>query len=83
MPNMGESHLAGEVLTIQSYATTPQRAVLQIAYSEPKKRPVIRRVNVAGSFATVLISGGRLEARHLPRRFSYSIFPLDGSRWMR
>ncbi len=70
------------LLTIHAYAATPQRAVLQIVYPESKKPPVVRRVNVAGSYATVLTGRGMMEGSPvteaiLVQHFSFGWQPLD------
>ncbi|HKU67063.1 MAG TPA: hypothetical protein VJP85_04725 [Candidatus Baltobacteraceae bacterium] len=70
------------LLAIHSYAATPQRAVLHIVYPESKERPVVRRVNVVGSYATVLTSGGMMESTQvteaiLVQHFSFGWQPLD------
>jgi hypothetical protein len=44
-----------------SYAPTALRAAIGAMYSDPKKPVVVVRVNVVGSYATVLTSGGRIE----------------------
>jgi hypothetical protein len=64
-----------------SYAPTPQRAAIDAMYSDPKKPAVVVRVNVAGSYATVLTSGGRIEgelvaAPILVEHFSFGWQPL-------
>lgn len=41
-----------------SYAPTALRAAIGAMYSDPKKPVVVVRVNVVGSYATVLTSGG-------------------------
>lgn len=63
-------------------ASTPQRAAIGAMYSDPKKPPVVRRVNVAGSYAAVLTSGGRIEGELvtvpiLVERFSFGWQALD------
>ena len=44
-----------------SYAPTALRAAIGAMYSNPKKPVVVVRVNVVGSYATVLTNGGRIE----------------------
>ena len=70
------------LLTIHSFAPTPERAVLQIVYSRSKTPVTVRRVNVVGSYATVLTSGGMMESSPLTeailvQRFSFGWQPLD------
>ena len=64
-----------------SYAPTAQRAAIGAMYSDPKKPAVVGRVNVAGSYATVLTSGGRIECELvtgpiLVKHFSFGWQPL-------
>lgn len=64
-----------------SYAATAQRAAIGAMYSDPKKPAVVVRVNVAGSYATVLTKGGRIEGALvaspiLVEHFSFGWQPL-------
>jgi hypothetical protein len=64
------------------YATTPQRAALNVIYSDSKKPPIVLRVNVADAYATVLTSGGKMEgspvsAAILVQHFSFGWQSLD------
>ena len=64
-----------------SYAATAQRAAIGAMYSDPKKPAVVVRVNVAGSYATVLTNGGRIEGALvaspiLVEHFSFGWQPL-------
>lgn len=64
-----------------SYAATAQRAAIGAMYSDPKKQAVVVRVNVAGSYATVLTKGGRIEGALvaspiLVEHFSFGWQPL-------
>jgi hypothetical protein len=69
------------VITLHTYAATPQAAAIK-AVDYGKKRPLlIRRVNVVGSYATVLTSGGVMEGSPvtepiLLERFSFGWQPL-------
>ncbi len=70
------------VAASQSFAPTPQSAALGAVYSDPKKPAIVKRINVAGSYATVLTSGGRIEGdvvteAILVKRFSFGWQPLD------
>ena len=70
------------LLTIHSFAPNPERAVLQIVYSRSKTPVAIRRVNVVGSYATVLTSGGMMESSPvseaiLVQHFSFGWQALD------
>lgn len=47
-------------VTLQAFSATPERAALQAVYGL-KQSPVVQRMNVAGSYAAVLISGGMME----------------------
>lgn len=64
-----------------SYAPTAERAAIGAMYSDPKKPAVVVRVNVDGSYATVLTHGGRLEGTFvtgaiLVKHFSFGWQPL-------
>jgi hypothetical protein len=48
------------VVTLQTFGASPERAALQAVYGL-KEPPVVQRINVAGSYAAVLISGGMME----------------------
>jgi hypothetical protein len=68
--------------TLHAYAATPQGAALGAMYSDPKKPAVVKRMNVAGSYATVLTSGGRIEGELvgeaiLVKHFAFGWQPLD------
>lgn len=70
------------LLTFHAYASTPQDATLRIVSIGVKKPPVVRRVNIAWPYATVLTSGGVMEgsavtAPILLRHFSFGWQPLD------
>jgi hypothetical protein len=73
--------LSALLALLHSYAPTAQRAAIGAMYSDPKKPVVVRRVNVAGSYATVLTSGGRIEGELvttpiLVEHFSFGWQPL-------
>lgn len=64
-----------------SYAPTAQRAAIGAVYSDRKKPAIVVRVNVVGSYATVLTSGGRIEGEPvagpiLAEHFSFGWQPL-------
>ena len=59
-----------------------QSAAIHAQYSEPKNPAVVRRVNVAGRYATVLTSGGRIEGELntdaiFLQHFSFGWQPLE------
>lgn len=63
-------------VTQHSYATSAQSAAIGAMYSDPAHPPVVIRINVVGSYAAVLTSGGRIEGELvnqaiLVRRFSF------------
>jgi hypothetical protein len=65
-----------------SFGATPETTAIGAMYADPKKPPVVRRVNVVSEYATVLTSGGRIEGRLnndpiLLKRFSFGWQPLD------
>ncbi|MBV8497767.1 MAG: hypothetical protein JO003_00725 [Candidatus Eremiobacteraeota bacterium] len=67
---------------VVAYASSPQTAAIGALYFDPKRAPVVRRVNVVGRYATVLTSGGRMEGELvteaiLVERFSFGWQPLD------
>lgn len=71
------------LLTVHSYAATPERAAIQAVDFRLKKRPNVLRVNIVGSYAAVLTSGGMMEgspvtAPILVQRFSFGWQTLDG-----
>jgi hypothetical protein len=70
------------VAALHAYAATPQSAAIGAMYVDPRRPPVVERVNVAGSYAAVLTSGGRIEgelvtAPILVEHFSFGWQPLD------
>ena len=69
------------VVTLQTFSDTPEGAALQAVYGL-EQRPVVERMNVAGSYAAVLISGGMMEgapisAPILVEHFSFGWQALD------
>jgi hypothetical protein len=69
-------------VALHAYAATPQSAALGAMYADPKKPPIVKRINVAGVYATVLTNGGRIEGEFvtdtiLVRRFSFGWQPLE------
>lgn len=63
-------------VTLHAYAATAQGAAIGAIYSDPKSPPVVKRINTAGAYATVLTSGGRIEGELvteaiLVERFSF------------
>jgi len=69
-------------VVVHAYAGTPQAAALGALYSDPQKPAIVKRVNIAGKYAGVLTSGGRMEgslvtAAILVRRFSFGWQALD------
>ena len=70
------------LLTVHSYAATPERAAIQAVDFRLKKRPNVLRVNIVGSYAAVLMSGGMMEgapvtAPILVQRFSFGWQTMD------
>jgi hypothetical protein len=49
------------IAALYNFAPTPQNAAISALYADPKRPPVVRRVNVVGHYAAVLTSGGRIE----------------------
>jgi hypothetical protein len=70
------------IVAVVAYATSPQAAATDALYFEPKRAPVVKRVNVVGRYATILTSGGRMEGELvtdaiLVERFSFGWQALD------
>ncbi|MFY9720606.1 MAG: hypothetical protein WAK16_13290 [Candidatus Cybelea sp.] len=70
------------IVAMHAVGSTPQNAAIRALYSDPKHLAVVKRVNVAGSYATVLTSGGRMEGdlvtdAILVERFSFGWQPLE------
>ncbi len=70
------------IAAVVAYASTAQGAAVGALYFDPKRAPVVRRVNVVGRYATVLTSGGRMEGELvsdaiLVQRFSFGWQALD------
>jgi hypothetical protein len=70
------------VVTMHAFAATAKSAALGAMYSDPKKPPIIERINVVGPYATVLTRGGRIEGALvtdpiLVQRFSFGWQALD------
>jgi hypothetical protein len=69
------------VITLHTYAATPQAAAIKAVDYGEKRALVIRRINLVGRYATVLTSGGRMEGALvtepiLVERFSFGWQPL-------
>lgn len=72
---------AAALVAVQSFASTPEGAALGAVYSNGAP-PVVRRVNVFGRYAAVLIERGMMEGAEvsspiLVERFSFGWQPLD------
>jgi len=70
------------VLTVGTYAATPQDAAIGALYFASKKSAVVVRVNRSGPYATVLLRGGRMEGEFvnepiLVQQFPFGWQPLD------
>jgi hypothetical protein len=70
------------LLTVGNYAATPQGAAIGALYFKSQKSAAVVRVNRSGTYAAVLVAGGRLEgslvdAPILVRHFSFGWQALD------
>lgn len=61
---------------VQASALTPNLAALHAIYVDPKKPAIVKRVNVAGAYATVLTTGGRIEGELVTTPILVERFPF-------
>ena len=85
MPARIYGHMFAAIIALSmlgSHASTPQQAAVRVVSFGLKTPATVRRTNVAGRYASVLTSGGRMEgwnvtAPILVERFSFGWQPVD------